>query len=181
MNLEIISGKEEAEIIYSNHIETLLDHSQSYLYIDVGGGSTEITLFDSGKIIASQSFDVGTLRWPKGKVSGDKWENMKSWVKQNTDGHSPLTAIGSGGNINKIFKMFERKEKPMAFAKLKEFYDELKTHTIEERMEIWQLNPDRADVISRETMISVMRNVEVRIAVSIVVQESGAAAPFAVS
>ena len=145
--LEIISGKQEAELIYSNHIEEMLDNSQSYLYIDVGGGSTEITLFDKRKKVISQSFDIGALRWLNGKVSKEDWEKMKKWVQESTVGHSPLTAIGSGGNINKIFKMLDRKEKPLAFTRLKEFYDELKIHTIDERMEIWQLNPDRADVI----------------------------------
>ena len=147
LNLEIISGKQEAELIYSNHIEDSLDKSQSYLYIDVGGGSTELTLFDKGKIIISQSFDVGALRWLNGKVSKETWEKMKKWVQENTSGHSPLTAIGSGGNINKIFKMLDRRDKPLATSKLRDFYEELKTHTVDERMEIWQLNPDRADVI----------------------------------
>ena len=147
LNLEIISGKQEAELIYSNHIEDGLDKSQSYLYIDVGGGSTELTLFDKGKIIISQSFDVGALRWLNGKVSKETWEKMKKWVQENSRGHSPLTAIGSGGNINKIFKMLDRKEKPLTISKLRDFYDELKIHTVDERMEIWQLNPDRADVI----------------------------------
>ena len=147
LHLEIISGKQEAELIYSNHIEDGLDKSQSYLYIDVGGGSTEVTLFDRGKIIISQSFDVGALRWLNGKVSKESWEKMKKWVQENTHGHSPLTAIGSGGNINKIFKMLDRRDKPLTISKLRDFYDELKIHTIDERMEIWQLNPDRADVI----------------------------------
>ena len=147
LHLEIISGKQEAELIYSNHIEDSLDKSQSYLYIDVGGGSTEVTLFDRGKIIISQSFDVGALRWLNGKVSKESWEKMKKWVQENTHGHSPLTAIGSGGNINKIFKMLDRRDKPLTISKLRDFYDELKIHTIDERMEIWQLNPDRADVI----------------------------------
>ncbi len=145
--LEIISGKQEAELIYSNHIEEMLDNSQSYLYIDVGGGSTEITLFDKRKKVISQSFDIGALRWLNGKVSKEDWEKMKKWVQESTVGHSPLTAIGSGGNINKIFKMLDRKDKPLSFTRLKEFYDELKIHTVDERMEIWQLNPDRADVI----------------------------------
>ena len=147
IEMEIISGKEEAELIYSNHVEELLDHSQSYLYIDVGGGSTEITLFDKRKIIVSRSFDIGTLRWLSGKVSKDNWDLMKKWVQENTAGHSPLTAIGSGGNINKIFRLLDNREKPLQFSRLKDFYNELKIHSVIERMEIWELNPDRADVI----------------------------------
>lgn len=147
LKMEIISGKEEAELIYSNHIEEMLDHNQSYLYIDVGGGSTEITLFDHGKIVVSQSFDIGTIRWIKDKVQKEDWEAMKLWVKEKSTGHLPLTAIGSGGNINKIFKILDRKDKQLSYSRLREFYDEIKIHSLEDRMEIWQLNPDRADVI----------------------------------
>ncbi len=164
LQLEIISGKQEAELIYSNHVEQLLDNTQSYLYIDVGGGSTETTLFDKGKVVASQSFDVGALRWLSGKVSKDTWERMKKWVQDNSQGHAPLTAIGSGGNINKIFKMLDRRDRPLSFTKLKEFYDELKVHTVEERMEIWQLNPDRADVIvpAAKIYLAIMKAANIR-------------------
>lgn len=147
LNIEIISGKEEAELIYSNHIEEELDVNESYLYIDVGGGSTEVTLFDKGKIIFSQSFNIGTLRWLHGKVERSYWDELKQWVKKNTAGHTPLTAIGSGGNINKIFKMIGRKDKALPYGKLRELYDLMKAITLEDRMEIWGLNPDRADVI----------------------------------
>lgn len=147
LRIETISGKDEAELIYMNHVEEELDHSQSYLYIDVGGGSTEITLFDKGQIVVSQSFDIGTLRWLHGKVARQDWDNLKEWVKKHTAGHSPLTAIGSGGNINKIFKMIGRKDKPLAYLKLRELYDLMKPVTVSDRMEIWGLNPDRADVI----------------------------------
>jgi exopolyphosphatase/guanosine-5'-triphosphate,3'-diphosphate pyrophosphatase len=164
LKLEIISGKEEAELIYTNHVEQMLDHTQSYLYIDVGGGSTEITLFDKEKIIASQSFDVGALRWVSGRVSTDTWERMKKWVQEISGGHFPLTAIGSGGNINKIIKMLDRRDKPLSFSKLKDFYEELKAHTVEERMEIWQLNPDRADVIvpAAKIYLAVMKAADIK-------------------
>lgn len=147
LKIEIISGKEEAELIYGNHVEEFLDHDRSYLYIDVGGGSTELTIFDKGNVVASNSFDVGTLRWLNGKVSKELWESMKDWTRVNTIGHSPITAIGSGGNINKIFKMIGRKEKPLPFEKLKELHIALKLHDIDDRMEFFGLNPDRADVI----------------------------------
>lgn len=147
LKIEIISGKEEAELIYGNHVEELLEKNQSYLYIDVGGGSTELTIFDKGEIVASNSFDIGTLRWLNGKVSKELWESMKDWTRINTLGHSPITAIGSGGNINKIFKMIGRKDKPLAFEKLKELHTALKLHDIDDRMEFFGLNPDRADVI----------------------------------
>ncbi|MEO8087403.1 MAG: exopolyphosphatase [Bacteroidota bacterium] len=146
LKIEIISGKTEADLIFSNHVEEHLDKSKSYLYIDVGGGSTEVTLFHKEQCIFSQSFDIGTIRWLKGQVTKEKWYAFKDKIRELVNGHRSLIAIGSGGNINKIFKMLDRKDK-LPFDKLKELYDELKIHTVEERMELWQLNPDRADVI----------------------------------
>ena len=147
LRVEIISGKTEADLIFCNHVEEHLDKSSSYLYIDVGGGSTEITLFHKGQSIFSQSFDIGTIRWLKGKVSKEKWDAFKEKMREIADEHHPLIAIGSGGNINKIFKMLDRKDKPLSYRMLKDLYDQLKVHTLEDRMEIWGLNPDRADVI----------------------------------
>jgi len=147
LKIDIISGKTEADLIFSNHVEEHLDKSKSYLYIDVGGGSTEVTLFHKEQCVFSQSFDIGTLRWLKGQVTKEKWYAFKDKIRELVNGYRSLTAIGSGGNINKIFKMLDRKDKPLPFEKLKELYDELKIHTVDERMEIWQLNPDRADVI----------------------------------
>ena len=147
LKIEIISGKTEADLIYSNHVEEHLDKNKSYLYIDVGGGSTEVTLFHKERCVFSQSYDIGTIRWLKGQVSKEKWESFKNEIRVKTSAYRSLTAIGSGGNINKIFKMLDRKDKPLPFDKLKELYDELKIHSIADRMEIWQLNPDRADVI----------------------------------
>ncbi len=148
LKIEIITGREEADLIFSNHVEEHLDKNNSYLYIDVGGGSTEVTLFSGGRCLVSQSFDIGTIRWLNQQVPKEKWYEFKDWVRLITNGHQPLTAIGSGGNINKIFKMLRRKEgQTLPFEKLKEIYAEMKLHTVEERMEIWGLNPDRADVI----------------------------------
>jgi exopolyphosphatase / guanosine-5'-triphosphate,3'-diphosphate pyrophosphatase len=153
LRIEIISGKQEAELIYANHIEDTLEPHKSYLYIDVGGGSTEITLFDKRKVVCSKSFNIGTLRWLHGKVSREQWEAMKQWIKDNSAGHQPLTAIGSGGNINKIFRLLGRKDKPLTFIQLKSFYEEIKPLSIDDRMEYWGLNPDRADVIVPATKI----------------------------
>lgn len=147
LKIEIISGKTEADLIYSNHVEEHLDHDKNYLYIDVGGGSTEVTLFNKGRCITSQSFEIGTIRWLKGQVPKENWYALKDKIRDITSAHQPITAIGSGGNINKIFKMLGRKDKPLLVARLKELYDEMKVHTVDERMEIWELNPDRADVI----------------------------------
>jgi len=147
LKVEIISGKTEAELIYSNHVEEHLERNKSYLYIDVGGGSTEVTLFDKGQCVLSQSRDIGTIRFLKDQVTKEKWNEFKDWIKTISADHQPMTAIGSGGNINKIFKMMGSKDKPLPYAKIKGLYDEMKAHTVQDRMELWALNPDRADVI----------------------------------
>ncbi len=164
MKIEIISGREEADLIFSNHVEERLNKNQSYLYIDVGGGSTELTLFSEGRSLVSQSFDIGTIRWLQNKVIKEKWNEFKDFVRTITHHRQPLTAIGSGGNINKIFKILGRKDsQSLSFGKIKELYSELKSHTIEERMEIWKLNPDRADVIvpAAKIFLSVMKAGEI--------------------
>jgi exopolyphosphatase/guanosine-5'-triphosphate,3'-diphosphate pyrophosphatase len=173
--IEVISGKEEADIIYSNHVEEHLDKNRSYLYIDVGGGSTEVTLFSGGKTLVSQSFDIGTIRWLNKLVDKEKWYEFKDWVRMITLGHQPLTAIGSGGNINKICKILGKKDgKPLYFDKLKELYTEMKPHTVEERMEIWTLNPDRADVIvpAAKIFLGIMKAAQIN---EIIVPEIGLA------
>lgn len=164
LKIEVIDGKTEAELIYSNHTEEILNHSKSYLYIDVGGGSTEITLFDKGIWQASKSFNIGTLRWLKGKVSKDLWIEMKEWVKEITADHGQISAIGSGGNINKIFKMLGRKDKPLFFSQIKELYDEMKLLSVEERIERWDFNPDRADVIvpASKIFLSIMKSAAIQ-------------------
>jgi exopolyphosphatase/guanosine-5'-triphosphate,3'-diphosphate pyrophosphatase len=164
LKIEIISGREEADLIFSNHVEEHLDKSRSYLYIDVGGGSTELTLFSEGRCLVSQSFDIGTIRWLNEQVPKEKWWEFKDWVRLITTGHHPVTAIGSGGNINKLFKLLKRKEgQSLQFDKLKEIYSEMKLHSVEERMEIWNLNPDRADVIvpAAKIFLSIMKAAQI--------------------
>jgi exopolyphosphatase/guanosine-5'-triphosphate,3'-diphosphate pyrophosphatase len=164
LKIEIISGREEADLIFSNHVEEHLDKNNSYLYIDVGGGSTELTLFSEGRCLVSQSFDIGTIRWLNGQVPKEKWLEFKDWIRLITAGHYPLTAIGSGGNINRIFKLLKRKEgQSLPFEKLKELYSEMKIHSVEERMEIWNLNPDRADVIvpAAKIFLSIMKAAQI--------------------
>lgn len=148
IEIEVVDGKMEAQIIYSNHIAEHLAHDQSYLYIDVGGGSTELTLFADNHIIASQSFNIGTIRLLQDQVSKETWSYFKDWVRDKTCDYQPLTAIGSGGNINKLFKMADRKEnKPLTIDRIREIYDYLRLHSVEERITRLGLNPDRADVI----------------------------------
>lgn len=148
VNIEIVSGSAEAEIIYANHIAEGLDNKFDYLYIDVGGGSTELTLFSNGYIKSSRSFNIGTIRLLHEKVEKWQWDEMKTWIKQQVISNKPIQAIGSGGNINKLYKLAKIKEgKPLSFEKLKELEVVLNKYSYDERMEIIGLNPDRADVI----------------------------------
>ena len=148
VNIEIVSGTAEAEIIYANHIAEGLDNKFDYLYIDVGGGSTELTLFSNGYIKSSRSFNIGTIRLLHEKVEKWQWDEMKIWIKQQVISNKPIQAIGSGGNINKLYKLAKIKEgKPLSFEKLKELEVILNKYSYEERMEVIGLNPDRADVI----------------------------------
>jgi exopolyphosphatase/guanosine-5'-triphosphate,3'-diphosphate pyrophosphatase len=161
LNLEIIEGSLEAQIIYSNHIEQQLDPNATYLYIDVGGGSTELTLFNKGRQVASKSFDIGTIRLLHGQVSKDYWEEFKLWIRMQAKHFTSITAIGSGGNINKLFKMLKRKDgKPMFFSELKAMNEMLSSYTYEERIALLSLNPDRADVIipAAKVFLTVMKN-----------------------
>jgi exopolyphosphatase/guanosine-5'-triphosphate,3'-diphosphate pyrophosphatase len=148
IKIEIISGKTEADIIYSNQVAEHLDKDNNYLYIDIGGGSTEITLFSKNKIVVSQSFNVGTIRMLHDQIDKEYWTYFKSWVEEISKGYKPLIAIGSGGNINKLFKMSGRKpNKAMPVSKLKSLCELVESYTYDERVEILGMNPDRADVI----------------------------------
>lgn len=161
ISIEIIHGKTEAEIIYSNHIAEHLDLNSSYLYIDVGGGSTELTLFSKGRIEFSQSFNIGTIRLLHDKVSKEHWSDFKETVRNITKNYRPLKAIGSGGNINKLYKTLKKKEgKSLQYDKIKEYSEYLSTFSLDERIVKLGLNPDRADVIlpAAKIFLSVMKN-----------------------
>ncbi len=148
INIEVIEGRLEAEIIYSNHIAEHLDNDHSYLYIDVGGGSTELTIFSNGKLVSSASYNIGTIRLLHDKISKDQWRDFKDQVRKLAEGHQPIVAIGSGGNINKIFKLANRKENQfLAYIKFKECYDYVNSFSLDQRIRELKLNPDRADVI----------------------------------
>lgn len=164
IKIEIIDGKTEADIIFSNHIEEHLDKANNYLYIDIGGGSTEITLFSKNKVVVSQSFNIGTIRMLHEQIDKEYWSYFKNWVKEQTGGYKPLIAIGSGGNINKLFKMIGRKpNKPIPTLKIKNLYEVLESYTYEERMQVFGLNPDRADVIipASKILLSVLKKAEI--------------------
>lgn len=149
VDIEIIDGKREAEIIYSNEIVEMLDDSNPYLYMDVGGGSTEITLFENRMNVASHSFNIGTIRMLKGKVTEDDIDEMKAWVKALDVKKRNPKIIGSGGNINKIYKLSGKKadSEPLLYSEFKELYKFLQYYTVDERIKVLGMNPDRADVI----------------------------------
>ncbi len=147
IEIEIISGQEEASLIYENHIAENLNKDESYLYIDVGGGSTELTFFSDGKLIFKESFDI-------------QWDEMKEFIKAKTKGYHHVTAIGSGGNINKIFSLSKRKEgKPLSLELLRDYYKEFSTLSVSQRIAVYHLKEDRADVIVPALLIyiNVMR------------------------
>lgn len=155
VKINVIDGKKEAAIIFSTDLTNIIENNKSYVYVDVGGGSTEITIFSNGKIINSKSFKIGTVRLlNKQKSFSDVWENMKVWIKANTQKlHKPIL-IGSGGNINKIFKLSGRPiGKPLSLIYMKAQYHFLKKMSFEERITELDLNPDRADVIIPATKI----------------------------
>ncbi len=148
IDLEIIEGQREANIIYSNHIEQNLDAKKSYLYIDVGGGSTELSVFVNKLPVASKSFNIGTIRILDNQDKDETWEEMKDWVKLHTRDLKNLAGIGTGGNINKLFRMSgEKEDMPLSFLKLKTMYNELNAYSLKERITLMKLNQDRADVI----------------------------------
>lgn len=148
IHIDIIDGKTEAAIISATDLNELILGKKSYLYVDVGGGSTELTLFSKGKIIASKSFKMGTVRQIDKETHKAINKKMKSWINTNSEGLSKIALIGSGGNINKIFKMSSRPEgKPLSYIYMKAHYKFLKQMTYEQRITELGLNPDRADVI----------------------------------
>jgi len=148
VKVEVISGDLEAEIIYENHIAELLDANKSYLYIDVGGGSTEVTLFHKSAVAFQKSFNIGTVRILTNKVEDAVWEDLKQTLKEIGRTYPKIIAIGSGGNINKIYSMINSKNlKSIPIEVIREFHRVLEPMTVEERMHTYLLKRDRADVI----------------------------------
>lgn len=160
IDINIITGHEEASVIYETHIAENLGEGRSYLYIDVGGGSTEVTMFADNHIIFKESFNIGTIRLLNDRVTEEQWEHMKWYIKTHTREYQPIEAIGSGGNINKIFSISKRKEgKPLPLELLKDYHKELSYSTVEERKHLYNLRSDRADVIvpALQIYIAIMR------------------------
>ena len=149
IQIEIISGKEEAEIIYANGLMENMSQDRSYLYMDVGGGSTELTLFNSHQAIASRSFNIGSIRLLMDSVSTEEWDEMKEWVNNLGDeALQELALIGSGGNINKYCKLLMKDYgEELKYDEVYHLYKRLKSMSTEDRIQSLYLNPDRADVI----------------------------------
>lgn len=160
IHIEVISGSEEAQILYETHQADNMDSKNMYLYIDVGGGSTELTFYGKQKQLAKKSFNIGTIRLLKDKYEEDIWDEIKLFLKSQVRTGQPLIAIGSGGNINKLFSLSKRKPgKPLSIDILKEYHKEMAPLSMQERIHRFGFKEDRADVIvpALQIYISVMR------------------------
>ena len=148
IDIEVISGDMEANLVYENHVAENMDKDHSYMYIDVGGGSTELSFFSNGILVFKKSYNIGTIRLLKNKVTEQDWDEMKDTIKAVTKGHKEVVAIGSGGNINKVFSLSKKKDgKPLPLELLRDYYRELEATTLEDRILKYNLREDRADVI----------------------------------
>lgn len=158
--LKIVEGHREASIIYSSHVEQTMDRNKNYLYIDVGGGSTELSVFSEAKMLASKSFNLGTIRILDNQDKDETWEQMMLWIKENLKQHKNIIGIGTGGNINKLFKLSEEKDgTPLTYNKLKDLHSYLNSFSLKDRINVLSLNHDRADVIipACDIFLSVMK------------------------
>lgn len=150
VHIDIIDGQEEAKIIYNNHVEHMEDQKGNYMYVDVGGGSTEINLLSEGQLICSRSYNIGTVRMLNNAVKDSEWERLKNDLAELAKSYPQTNIIGSGGNINKLYRLADKKNKKkmtMQVSVLQELHTRLKALSLEERMEQFGMKPDRADVI----------------------------------
>ncbi len=155
--IQIIDGRREAEIIASSELFGLIQDNNTYLYVDVGGGSTEFTVFSGGKIINSKSFKIGTVRMLNEMVPDAVWEKMKNWILKHTKSFQKISVIGSGGNINKLHKLAGKKYGvPLSYSTLNEQYQRLSKMSFDDMVFELRLNPDRADVIVPATRVYLM-------------------------
>lgn len=154
IEIDIIDGEEEAAIIAATDLHSYIKEDKTYLYVDVGGGSTEFSVFHHGKTVASKSFKIGTVRLLNDIVKKGTWSELEEWIKFNTKNYDVIDLIGSGGNINKIFKISGKTiGKPLTYFYLTSYYNKLQTYSYEERITELELNQDRADVIIPATRI----------------------------
>ncbi len=150
VHIDIIDGQEEAKIIYNNHVEHMEDQKGNYMYVDVGGGSTEINLLSEDQLVCSRSYNIGTVRMLNNAVKDSEWERLKNDLAELAKSYPQTNIIGSGGNINKLYRLADKKNKKkmtMQVSVLQELHTRLKALSLEERMEQFGMKPDRADVI----------------------------------
>lgn len=150
VHIDIIDGQEEAKIICNNHVEHMEDQKGNYMYVDVGGGSTEINLLSEGQLVCSRSYNIGTVRMLNNAVKDSEWERLKNDLAELAKSYPQTNIIGSGGNINKLYRLADKKNKKkmtMQVSVLQELHTRLKALSLEERMEQFGMKPDRADVI----------------------------------
>ncbi|TNJ41720.1 rod shape-determining protein [Tamlana fucoidanivorans] len=148
INIDIIGGEEEAAIIAATDLNKFVDPNKTYLYVDVGGGSTEFTVIDQGKQVVSRSFKIGTVRLLNDMVKNEDWQDLRHWIAHNAQGYDNISVMGSGGNINKIFKISGKAlGKPLSYFYMTSYYNTLQSYSYEERITELDLNQDRADVI----------------------------------
>ncbi|RAJ12044.1 Ppx/GppA phosphatase family protein [Olleya aquimaris] len=154
LQIDIIEGEEEAAIIAATDLNTFIDVNKTYLYVDVGGGSTEFSIITNGEKVSSKSFKIGTVRLLNDMVKKEAWLDLEHWIKTQTETYEKIDVLGSGGNINKIFKVSGKAlGKPLSYFYLTTYYNMLQTYSYEERISILDLNQDRADVIIPATRI----------------------------
>ncbi len=154
VEINVIDGQQEAELIYANRIVEMIKKEGAYLYVDVGGGSTEVTLFSKMKVVATGSFNLGTIRFIKGEDTSREKKRLREFVKGLSARYRPVELIGSGGNINKVFKLSGKKEGvPLTLKNLRDIYEFIDSFTIDERIRDLGFNPDRADVIIPATNV----------------------------
>jgi len=161
INIDIIEGAKEAEIIYNSHWDNKMEKDKVYLYIDVGGGSTELSLFANGVLVNSRSFNLGTIRILDNQDKAETWDELREWVRSNTHMYKQVVGIGTGGNINKLARLSNEKlDKPLSYAKLKAVYEHLSSFSLKECIILLGLNEDRADVIipASEIFLTIMKH-----------------------
>lgn len=154
LSINIIDGNDEAAIIASTDLKSLIEDDKVFLYVDVGGGSTEFTVFANGRTVASHSFKLGTVRLINNMVEDTMWQQVETWIKEHTKMYPKVSMIGSGGNINSIYKNSGKKiGKPLSYFYMASYYELIKGYSFEERITELSMNPDRADVIIPATRI----------------------------
>jgi exopolyphosphatase/guanosine-5'-triphosphate,3'-diphosphate pyrophosphatase len=165
IEIEVISGQEEAELIFGTFLLLDFDKTNPFIVIDVGGGSTEISFFNSGRKVASKSFEVGTIRLLKNKVNDSVWQDITLWLGENIPQNGNIGLFGTGGNINKIHKILGCKDnEEVSIKNIKKLYKSLLPLTLEDRIDLFHLKPDRADVIipAMEIYLFVMEKIQLQ-------------------